>query len=66
MPYIPPQNRPPIDERVDALAEQMAERLARNNQTAEISVQAALTGHFVLTNKAPVTGHDLQEGKSRE
>ncbi len=38
MPYIPPQNRPAIDERVDALAEQIAARLAQNDETAEISV----------------------------
>ncbi len=38
MPYIPPQNRPPIKERVDALAERIADHLERNEQTAEISV----------------------------
>jgi len=38
MPYIPPRNRPPIDRHVDALAEKIADALAKNNQTAEISV----------------------------
>jgi len=38
MPYIPPQNRPPIDRHVDALAGKIAGALARNDQTAEISV----------------------------
>jgi hypothetical protein len=38
MPYIPPQNRPPIDRHVDALAEKIADALAKNDQTAEISV----------------------------
>ncbi len=38
MPYIPPQNRPAIDECVDALAQTIADRLDQNNQTAEISV----------------------------
>jgi hypothetical protein len=38
MPYIPPQNRPGIDRHVDALAEKIADTLAQNDQTAEISV----------------------------
>jgi hypothetical protein len=38
MPYIPPQNRPAIDRHVHALAEQIADSLAKNDQTAEISV----------------------------
>lgn len=38
MPYIPPQNRPPIDEAVDALAEALGDRLQEDGLTAEISV----------------------------
>ncbi len=38
MPYIPPQNRPPIDRCVQPLAERIADALARDGQTAEISV----------------------------
>jgi len=38
MPYIPPQNRPAIDERVDALAEQIADHMGQSGETAEISV----------------------------
>ena len=38
MPYIPPQNRPAIDERVDALAEEIADHLEQNDETAQISV----------------------------
>jgi hypothetical protein len=38
MPYIPPQNRPAINERVDALAGKIADSLADNDETAEISV----------------------------
>lgn len=37
MPYIPPQNRPAINERVDALAETIADQLEAEGQTAEIS-----------------------------
>lgn len=38
MPYIPPQNRPPINTAVDALAEEIATALIQQNHTAEISV----------------------------
>lgn len=37
MPYIPPQNRPPIDEHVDRLAEEIASSLAAGNKSAEVS-----------------------------
>jgi hypothetical protein len=37
MPYIPPQNRPAIDAAVERLAAEMAEALARDGQTAELS-----------------------------
>ncbi len=37
MPYIPPENRPAINEAVDALAEQMADELEHTGGTAEIS-----------------------------
>lgn len=38
MPYIPPDNRPPIDEKVQALAGEIADAVADAGQTAEISV----------------------------
>ncbi len=38
MPYIPAQNRPPIDKAVDALADAIAGELQKNGMTAEISV----------------------------
>ena len=37
MPYIPPQNRPDLDARVDALAEDIAATMAGNGHTAELS-----------------------------
>jgi hypothetical protein len=37
MPYIPPKNRPAIDEKVDVLAEELAESMVAANQTAEVS-----------------------------
>ena len=39
MPYIPPQNRPDIDEKVDVLAEQISVDLISEGHTAEISVR---------------------------
>lgn len=39
MPYIPPANRPPIDEAVGALAEEIASRLAEGGHTVEVSVE---------------------------
>ncbi len=38
MPYIPPENRPPINAAVDELAEEIADALQRAGGTAEISV----------------------------
>lgn len=37
MPYIPPQNRPDLDTKVDALAEEIALALIENDHTAELS-----------------------------
>ena len=37
MPYIPPQNRPYLDARVDALAEEIATTMSENEHTAELS-----------------------------
>jgi hypothetical protein len=37
MPYIPPQNRPAIDQRAEALADRIALRLEKENLTAAIS-----------------------------
>ncbi len=37
MPYIPPQNRPPIDVAVDAVAAEIADALRKARKTAEIS-----------------------------
>ena len=37
MPYIPPDNRPDIDRRVDAVAEEIAAMLTEKGQTAEMS-----------------------------
>ena len=38
MPYIPPCNRPEIDEKVDVLAEKISAELIAKGETAEISV----------------------------
>jgi hypothetical protein len=38
MPYIPPGNRPAIDEKVSALAEEIVEDMAKSGKTAEVSV----------------------------
>jgi hypothetical protein len=38
MPYIPPANRPAIDEKVKALADEIAAVMTRERQTADISV----------------------------
>jgi hypothetical protein len=37
MPYIPPKNRPMIDEKVIALAQEISSALVKNSATAEIS-----------------------------
>ncbi len=37
MPYIPPQNRPPIDQAVDRLAARIAGQVSRSAETVEVS-----------------------------
>jgi hypothetical protein len=53
MPYIPPANRPALDEKVEALADEIATVMIRERQTAEISVhyrRAFLEiAHFIAT-----------------
>jgi hypothetical protein len=53
MPYIPPANRPAIDEKVKALADEIAVVMIRERQTAEISMHyrhAFLEiAHFIAT-----------------
>ena len=39
MPYIPPQNRPPVDRAVDALAARIADEVKASGETAEVSVR---------------------------
>ena len=42
MPYIPPNNRPPIDEAVDVLAKEIADAMEANKETAELGSRLRL------------------------
>jgi hypothetical protein len=68
MPYIPPANRPAIDEKVNALADEIAAVMIRERQTADISVhyrRAFLEiAHFIAAleqNTAGVPGSRAQQ-----
>jgi len=56
MPYIPPQNRPAIDEAVSALAREIAGVMTQNRETAEISTRlraafVSIARHIIAAEK---------------
>jgi hypothetical protein len=68
MPYIPPNNRPPIDEAVDQLAKEIADAMQAGKETSELGsrLRAAFmaVARYIReseTGKSPAVGGKAQE-----